>query len=73
MGYWAGVSGLGYSCGMTQKILVVEDDKTLQETLAYNLERQGYEVVVTADGRLSAQYEHTIAMTPNGPEILTKL
>jgi methionyl aminopeptidase len=29
--------------------------------------------VVTADGRLSAQYEHTIAITPNGPEILTKL
>lgn len=29
--------------------------------------------VVTADGKLSAQYEHTIAITPNGPEILTKL
>lgn len=29
--------------------------------------------VVTVDGRLSAQYEHTIAITPNGPEILTKL
>jgi methionyl aminopeptidase len=29
--------------------------------------------VVTADGRLSAQYEHTIAITPTGPEILTKL
>jgi methionyl aminopeptidase len=29
--------------------------------------------VVTADGRLSAQYEHTIAITANGPEILTKL
>jgi methionyl aminopeptidase len=29
--------------------------------------------VVTADGRLSAQYEHTIAITSNGPEILTKL
>jgi DNA-binding response OmpR family regulator len=37
---------------MTQKrVLVVEDDKTLQETLAYNLERQGYEVMVTGDGR----------------------
>lgn len=29
--------------------------------------------VVTVDGRLSAQYEHTIAITTNGPEILTKL
>jgi methionyl aminopeptidase len=29
--------------------------------------------VVTADGALSAQYEHTIAITANGSEILTKL
>lgn len=29
--------------------------------------------VVTADGALSVQYEHTIAITKNGPEILTKL
>jgi methionyl aminopeptidase len=29
--------------------------------------------VVTADGKLSAQYEHTIAITKRGPEILTKL
>jgi methionyl aminopeptidase len=28
--------------------------------------------VVTADGALSAQFEHTIAITENGPEILTK-
>ncbi|MCO6449356.1 MAG: type I methionyl aminopeptidase [Caldilineales bacterium] len=27
--------------------------------------------VVTSDGALSAQFEHTIAITPNGPEILT--
>lgn len=29
--------------------------------------------VVTADGSLSAQYEHTIVITPSGPEILTRL
>lgn len=29
--------------------------------------------VVTRDGSLSAQFEHTLAITPNGPEILTKL
>ena len=29
--------------------------------------------VVTADGSLSAHYEHTIAITKNGPEILTKM
>lgn len=27
--------------------------------------------VVTSDGRLSAQYEHTILITPDGHEILT--
>ncbi len=35
---------------MAEKILVVEDDLTLQETLAYNLERQGYQVDTVADG-----------------------
>jgi methionyl aminopeptidase len=29
--------------------------------------------VITGDGSLSAQYEHTVAITDNGPEILTKL
>lgn len=29
--------------------------------------------VVTVDGKLSVQYEHTIAITKNGPEILTRL
>ncbi len=28
--------------------------------------------VVTADGRLSAQFEHTLLMTPTGPEVLTR-
>ena len=27
--------------------------------------------VVTADGSLSAHFEHTIAVTDNGPEVLT--
>jgi len=27
--------------------------------------------VVTADGSLSAHWEHTIAITPDGPEVLT--
>lgn len=29
--------------------------------------------VITADGSLSAQFEHTVAITDNGPEILTRL
>jgi DNA-binding response OmpR family regulator len=36
---------------MTDKILVVEDDLTLRETLEYNLVRQGYEVHTAADGQ----------------------
>ena len=36
---------------MSHKILLVEDDETLQETIKYNLSRQGYEVEAVADGR----------------------
>jgi methionyl aminopeptidase len=28
---------------------------------------------VTADGQLSAHFEHTVAITDNGPEILTRI
>jgi methionyl aminopeptidase len=28
---------------------------------------------VTADGRLSAHFEHSVAITENGPEILSEL
>ena len=35
---------------MSEKILVVEDEPSLQETLAYNLKRQGYEVEIAGDG-----------------------
>ncbi|MEN4041213.1 MAG: hypothetical protein ROW39_02625 [Anaerolineaceae bacterium] len=35
---------------MAEKILIVEDETTLQETLSYNLARQGYEVEVAGDG-----------------------
>lgn len=32
------------------KLLLVEDDQTLRETLAYNLDREGYEVFQAGDG-----------------------
>jgi DNA-binding response OmpR family regulator len=35
---------------MKERVLVVEDEKTLQETLVYNLEHQGYEVLATGNG-----------------------
>ena len=36
---------------MPDKILIVEDEPTLQETLAYNLSRQGYLVDKANDGK----------------------
>ncbi len=36
---------------MTEIILVVEDEISLQETLAYSLKKEGYEVEVAGDGR----------------------
>ena len=38
---------------MSEKVLVVEDDLTLMETLEYNLARQGYEVLTASDGWLA--------------------
>jgi DNA-binding response OmpR family regulator len=35
---------------MPEKILVVDDEISLQETVAYNLKKQGYEVQTTGDG-----------------------
>ncbi len=38
---------------MGEKILIVEDETTLQEALAYNLRRQGYEVELAGDGQVA--------------------
>ena len=35
---------------MVQKILIVEDEPTLQETLSYNLIKQGYQVETSGVG-----------------------
>lgn len=40
---------------MSEKILVVEDELTLQETIAYNLQKQGYEVTVVGDGHAALE------------------
>ena len=37
------------------KVLVVEDEPTLRETLEYSFSRQGYEVATAADGRAALQ------------------
>jgi DNA-binding response OmpR family regulator len=43
---------------MTEKILVVEDEPALQETLVYNLEKQGYTVKAVGDGRQAVETAH---------------
>lgn len=35
---------------MGERILIVEDEISLQETLAYNLKKQGYEIIISGDG-----------------------
>jgi len=48
---------------MAENILVVEDETSLQETLVYNLEKQGYDVQAVGDGRLAV--ESVRARTPD--------
>jgi DNA-binding response OmpR family regulator len=40
---------------MPETILVVEDEPSLQETLAYNLQKQGYIVECAGDGRIALE------------------
>jgi len=40
---------------MSDKVLVVEDEPTLLETLAYNLSKQGYQVDTAVDGEAALQ------------------
>ncbi len=40
---------------MAEKILVVEDEPSLQETLVYNLNKQGYIVEAVGEGLLAIE------------------
>jgi DNA-binding response OmpR family regulator len=40
---------------MTDKVLIVEDEPTLMDTLEYNLSRQDYEVFTAMDGRTALE------------------
>lgn len=52
---------------MAEKILIVEDDLTLQETLVYNLTHQGYSVETASDGNSAVE------IARNGPPDLILL
>jgi DNA-binding response OmpR family regulator len=45
---------------MIEKILIVEDEIALQETLAYNLQKQGYEVFLAGDGTTALEISRKI-------------
>jgi DNA-binding response OmpR family regulator len=45
---------------MSETILVVEDEPSLQETLVYNLQKQGYIVECTGDGRVAMELARRI-------------
>ncbi len=64
--YWPGTPGPTLKTGMVFAIEPMVNAGSPATTLL----EDGWSVV-TADGRLSAHFEHTIAVTPNGPEVLT--
>jgi two-component system phosphate regulon response regulator PhoB len=43
-----------------EKVLVVEDERSLVEVLQYNLEKEGYEVIVASDGREGLRKAQTV-------------
>lgn len=45
---------------MSEKILVVEDEPALQETIAYNLKKQGYDVEIVGDGYAALEAARTL-------------
>jgi DNA-binding response OmpR family regulator len=50
---------------MSEKILVVDDEISLQETLAYNLKKEGYEVIVAGDGTAAIDFARS-----NKPDLI---
>jgi len=43
---------------LSEKILIVEDDRVLRETLAYNLVKEGYVAITAADGKKAVELTH---------------
>ena len=66
--YWPGTPGPTLKAGM---VFAVEPMVNAGGAGTVQLD-DGWSVV-TADGRLSAHFEHTIAVTDDGPEVFTVL
>ena len=64
--YWPGTPGPKLRTGMVFAVEPMVNVGTAETVLLDD----GW-TVVTADGSLSAHFEHTIAVTDSGPEILT--
>jgi methionyl aminopeptidase len=64
--YWPGTPGPTLKEGM---VFAVEPMVNVGSYETYVLD-DGWSIM-TADGKLSAHFEHTIAVTPNGPEVFT--
>jgi DNA-binding response OmpR family regulator len=45
---------------MPESILIVEDEASLQETLAYNLSKQGYKIETASDGQSALQIARSL-------------
>jgi len=65
--YWPGTPGATLKAGM---VFAVEPMVNVGSFETYVLE-DGWSVM-TEDGKLSAHFEHTIAVTDNGPEVFTR-
>lgn len=44
---------------ISEKILIVEDEFSLRESLSYTLDKQGYSVTAVSDGRAALEYART--------------
>ena len=50
---------------MSVKVLLVEDEEALQDLLAYNLQKEGFELVIEGDGGLAE-----VAVAEHAPDII---
>ncbi len=52
------VNAILYTKAMAKKILVIEDDKDIRDTIVYVLEEEGYEVVSSEDSKILKSLDH---------------